>query len=296
KRFYELLKQYHVLSTKQLKALNFPTPHPTEPGRAVFFGSDRHVYSNPDESTHRCSRCRATFSLTKDGDYVRPEKCVHHWGRFGRYLGGYSGDCYSCCYRKEGQEGCSVGQGHVHEGPEPNRMTGFVSTAARSPTQSDRDCPGVFACYTSKGMELIRVTVVGWDKQLVYDALVKPYGKILDYYTRFTGIQEKDMVAVQKNLADVQAELLQIFDKDSILLGHSLDSDLRALRLIHPTVVDTSIAFPHKRGLPFRRALRNLAKDHLGRTIQKGEDGHDSRQDAVACMELMLLKVRRVAG
>ena len=35
--------------------------------------------------------------------------------------------------------------------------------------------------------------------------------------------------------------------------GHSLESDLLQLKLIHNTVVDTSVVFPHKMGLPFKR-------------------------------------------
>lgn len=34
------------------------------------------------------------------------------------------------------------------------------------------------------GLELIRVSVVNFNCQLVYDSLVKPKGKILDYNTR----------------------------------------------------------------------------------------------------------------
>lgn len=45
---------------------------------------------------------------------------------------------------------------------------------------------------------------------------------------------------------------------DTILIGHALDNDLRALRLVHQRVVDTAALFPHARGLPYRRALRDL--------------------------------------
>lgn len=39
-------------------------------------------------------------------------------------------------------------------------------------------------------------------------------------------------------------------------------------QLIHSSVVDTSIVFPHRLGLPYKRALRNLMADHLKRIIQ----------------------------
>ncbi len=38
-------------------------------------------------------------------------------------------------------------------------------------------------------------------------------------------------------------------------------------------VVDTAIVFPHRLGLPYKRALRNLMADYLKRIIQdSGED------------------------
>lgn len=40
------------------------------------------------------------------------------------------------------------------------------------------------------------------------------------------------------------------------------------LQLIHSSVVDTAIVFPHRLGLPYKRALKNLIADHLKRIIQ----------------------------
>lgn len=40
------------------------------------------------------------------------------------------------------------------------------------------------------------------------------------------------------------------------------------LQLIHPTVVDSSVVFPHKMGPPKKRALRNLAGEYLKKIIQ----------------------------
>ncbi|KAI0207538.1 hypothetical protein LSAT2_007806 [Lamellibrachia satsuma] len=65
--------------------------------------------------------------------------------------------------------------------------------------------------------------------------------------------------------------------------------------LVHSTVVDTSIVFPHRKGPPYKQALRALTADLLQRTIQKDVGGHDSSEDAIACMELMLWQLKEDA-
>ena len=64
-------------------------------------------------------------------------------------------------------------------------------------------------------------------------------------------------------------------------------------QLIHNTVVDTAIVFPHRKGLPYKRSLKNLMAEHLHKFIQDSVDGgHDSKEDSVSCMELMIWKVK----
>jgi DNA polymerase III epsilon subunit-like protein len=48
-------------------------------------------------------------------------------------------------------------------------------------------------CYTSKGLELTRVTVVCPLKGIVFDELVKPQENIINYNTEFSGITENDL-------------------------------------------------------------------------------------------------------
>jgi RNA exonuclease 1 len=61
-------------------------------------------------------------------------------------------------------------------------------------------------------------------------------------------------------------------------------------QLVHDKVIDTSLLYPHSRGPEYKQALRNLVQQLLGRTIQEGE--HDSVADAMAAMELVLLKIK----
>lgn len=56
------------------------------------------------------------------------------------------------------------------------------------------------------------------------------------------------------------------------MIGHSLESDLKALRIIHNKVVDTSVIFPHRMGPPLKRALKTITFECLQKIIQ--EDGN----------------------
>ena len=100
---------------------------------------------------------------------------------------------------------------------------------------------------------------------------------------------------VTTRLPDIQARLLEILTPDTILVGHSLNSDLTALKFTHPLIVDTSIIFPHPRGPPLKSSLKWLSQRYLGREIQKGHgsQGHDSIEDAVACLDLVRQKCEK---
>jgi len=41
-----------------------------------------------------------------------------------------------------------------------------------------------------------------------------------------------------------------------VLVGHSIDSDLRALQIVHSRVIDTAALYPHPRGAPFKLSLK----------------------------------------
>ena len=87
------------------------------------------------------------------------------------------------------------------------------------------------------------------------------------------------------DLAAVQADLLELIDAETILVGHSLDNDMRSLHLCHRKVVDTAGVYPDARGRPYRRSLKALVSEHFNATIQDGE--HDSAIDAICSLRLL---------
>jgi RNA exonuclease 1 len=88
----------------------------------------------------------------------------------------------------------------------------------------------------------------------------------------------------------IQEVLVKIIDSDTILVGHSLECDLQALKLAHPHIIDTSVIYQHSRGPPYKPSLKWLAHKWLRRKIQDNPEGHDSAEDAATCVDLVKLK------
>ena len=146
-------------------------------------------------------------------------------------------------------------------------------------------------CETEEGFELARVSAVAPDGSVLLDELVRPARRVLNYHTRFSGITAEKLEGVETTLEQARERLLELVHAETVLVGHALENDLRALRLLHSRVVDTGVLYPHPAGPPYRTALRTLSYKFLRRTIQEGD--HDSVDDARAAMDLALLKFSR---
>ncbi|XP_053683102.1 uncharacterized protein LOC128733493 isoform X2 [Sabethes cyaneus] len=215
---------------------------------------------------------------------------------------------YSCCAGEVDVKGCTVNKLHVWTGllsgfngpfdgfvktqPSPRKLKKFeklllnkfyyqnmngdcTDIMHEDLLLDDDESDGVYALdcemsYTGRGLELTKVTVVSADGSLVYEKLVKPDIEIVDYNTRYSGVTEADFAnsCNYVTMRQVQKELLQFIYDDTILIGHAIENDLKVLKIIHKTVIDTSITFPHMNGFPFRQSLKSLTKNILKRDIQ----------------------------
>ena len=140
---------------------------------------------------------------------------------------------------------------------------------------------------TISGFELARLTLVDENFITVYDQLVKPESEVINYHAAITGI-DIQTYACNKAIVrqDVIEDLKEYIDSNTILVGHSLENDLHALKLIHTNIIDTSIIFPKHQG--YKYSLKSLAYNYFKLKIQ--ESTHDSAEDAK--MALALLKVK----
>jgi RNA exonuclease 1 len=177
--------------------------------------------------------------------------------------------------------------------------------------------------------ELIRITLVDYfSSAILIDSLVYPNVEMLHYNTRFSGVTRKDMEIARSTNRCIRGRdnarfaVWRFVGPKTVVIGHSANNDLSALRWIHPVVVDTfSILSAHRNATrekaaddkkdnnqpavpkpggtangakPKRRkgcgelSLKALAKERLGREIQMaGNRGHDSLEDAIAARDLV---------
>ncbi len=224
--------------------------------------------------------------------------------------------------------GCATAERHVFKAGEVKRMAAvlqFEETPSNADVPAGRAvCLDCEMCYTVFGMELVRVTVTAWQSgDELLDVLVRPMGEILDLNTRFSGITAQQMAHARpygaeetnaqstngateiKNSSSASLRIVEspaaarqlvfsLINSQTPIIGHALENDLGALRLIHSTLVDTALLFPHRAGLPWRNSLKMLARRHLdwdiqvtGKTATGNHVGHDSKEDANAAGELV---------
>lgn len=279
----------------------------------------------------KCDRCTARFQVfpgrnIETGELASGGKCTHHPGRT-YFPERQRGDTthipkkYRCCEEDVGESlGCTVGQNHVWKANDPTRLAtlwNFVSTPAND------HCPNkavAFDCemgYTVYGMELVRLTATSWpDGAELVDVLVQPFGEVLDLNSKYSGVFPEDLaravpwsvggkppspkpgerkILQMVSSPEVARDLFfSIISPETILIGHGLENDLNAMRMVHPKIVDTVLLYPHRRGLPIRMGLKVLMEQQLNRRIQVDTgEGHDSAEDARAAGDLVRFKIQK---
>ncbi|KAI5192825.1 RNA exonuclease [Nematocida minor] len=171
------------------------------------------------------------------------------------------------------------------------------------------DCEMVL---TDLGTELARISIVDGSKAVVYDQIVEPSGRIVDYISQITGITEssyktkcmcrickpfRDNAEIDISTSDSRIshtgsipyeallyDLSSIVGANTVLVGHSISHDLMAMNLFHRKIVDTSLVYNSR--THHRYKLQALASTYLKREIQQEE--HSSVVDAQTCIDLLV--------
>ncbi|WKY05160.1 hypothetical protein Q1695_005855 [Nippostrongylus brasiliensis] len=251
----------------------------------------------PDEDTKRkCVRCHAHYRLPGDGR-KRVDFCIHH-----REPAVYSSDVkiHPCCGRAQGSVGCQHSDFHVTDTMRESVLREFHATPApggpldpRSKAFYALDCEFV---YTTVGKEAARMTVVDGCGKEVIDCVFQPEHELVDPNTRYSGLTSKELENTAQKLGDIRALLFGLINSETLLIGHALENDLKALRIVHDNVIDTSVLFSRSpnEGRCFKQSLKSLALQNLDMEIQTEACGHDSAEDAWAAMQLVLRAARFV--
>lgn len=182
---YEMVAEC-ILDEEQLKENGFPRAGP-KPGQAIVEGFYRREQPKPrNEDERYCQRCGKLFNIASY-DLPAKDECNYHPKGTG-YRRGFADNQHRCCQAPAGTPGCSYSDYHVSNYIDYGNLTGFVKTLDRDEayvcTRRDifaLDCEMV---YTTKELELARVTVVDINGEVAYDACVKPDNHIVDYNTQ----------------------------------------------------------------------------------------------------------------
>lgn len=158
------------------------------------------------------------------------------------------------------------------------------------------DCEMVGIGTDGKRSALARVSITNWDGDVVLDTFVKVPARVTDFRTFVSGVRAKDIRSTNADAMELHACRRKVGEliKDKILIGHSLRNDFAALMLDHPKhqIRDTAKYKPFMRasgrngGKLRPRKLRDLVKEHVGKTIQVEGEAHSSVDDANATLEL----------
>lgn len=154
------------------------------------------------------------------------------------------------------------------------------------------DCEMVGIGPNGRRSALARCSLVNFDGEVLYDKHVRPQSFVTDFRTKYSGIRKSDLRHGKAiALAECQKEVAALI-KGKVLVGHALKNDLDVLMLSHSRnhIRDTSTYQPYMRPHPKKRgkfkprSLKDLTRQHLGISIQKGE--HDPSVDARCAMML----------
>eukprot|EP00850_Spirogloea_muscicola_P016716 SM000138S00023 [mRNA] locus=s138:29575:34140:- [translate_table: standard] len=152
------------------------------------------------------------------------------------------------------------------------------------------DCE--MAVVEGQARELVRVAVIDKAGEVLLSELVKPSKPVIDYKTAITGVTAADFKGISFTQQDAQSAVKRLLTPGTILIGHGLHHDLRALRIDHRRVIDTALLFCYEGLANAVPALGDLCRAVLEEPFREGSVPHDSVEDATVPMKLVLHELK----
>jgi RNA exonuclease 4 len=154
------------------------------------------------------------------------------------------------------------------------------------------DCEMVGVGRNGQFSSVARVTLVGWDGEVIMDEHVKQEQEVTDYRTFVSGITEEDIAGANLTCCECTERVSQILE-GKVLVGHALKNDMKALHISHPWHMtrDTAKYEPFMQVrfddcVLWPRKLKDLVKQKLNRDIQTPGRPHSAYEDALAALDL----------
>ncbi|KAJ4910581.1 Small RNA degrading nuclease 1 [Raphanus sativus] len=146
--------------------------------------------------------------------------------------------------------------------------------------------------YGTEG--LVRVGAVDRHSKVILDQFVKPDKRIVDFRTVITGVTAQDIEKATLSVVDIQRELQPYLSNGAILVGHSLNNDMKVLKVDHPKVIDTALVFKFSNARNSRKpSLNCLYKAIFGKDVRKEGVSHNCVHDAAAAMNIALAFIEK---
>ncbi|KAG0430978.1 Small RNA degrading nuclease 5, partial [Dictyocoela muelleri] len=116
--------------------------------------------------------------------------------------------------------------------------------------------------------ELGRITILNNNGEIIYDKYVKPENEVIDYRSEYSGLTP-DLLVNAISFESMKNDIQKIIGINTVIVGHSLENDMAALRSYHHLIIDTSKLY---RGRDCRKIkLKELARKYLKKQIQVNE-------------------------
>ena len=143
---------------------------------------------------------------------------------------------------------------------------------------------------TTEGSELGRISIVDSNGDIIFDEYVKSKNRITNYQTRWSGLTKNKIKSGLSYEMAMKFLLENVIGKNTIIAGHSLENDLKKMKLYHENIIDTAYLYMGTDG--YRINLGILCKKYLNISIQQGQ--HDSVEDARGVLGLVRNKIEEI--